>query len=103
MRSPQEVAEAHLAGAIGDTKGYDFVDIHGRPSSANMQGRLIGLTRRDLRRIPNVITIASESTKAAAILDALQSGAINTLATSSANARTVLRLHDATKSATKPV
>lgn len=95
--SSQEVAEARVAGTIGDIMGYDFIDIHGRPSSANMQGRVIGLTTRDLRRIPNVIAIASENTKAAAILGALRTGAINTLATSSTNARTVLRLHDATK------
>ena len=101
--SPQEVAEARLAGTIGDIMGYDFIDIHGRPSSANMQGRVIGLTTRDLRRIPNVIAIASENTKAAAILGALRTGAINTLATSSTNARTVLRLHDATKSAAESV
>lgn len=94
--SPQEVAEARLAGTIGDIMGYDFIDIHGRASSANMQGRVIGLTTRDLSRIPNVIAIASENTKAAAILGALRTGAINTLATSSTNARTVLRLHEAT-------
>ena len=40
--SPQEVAEARLSGTIGDIMGYDFIDIHGRASSANMQGRVIG-------------------------------------------------------------
>ncbi len=97
--SPQEVAEARLAGTIGDIMGYDFIDIHGRASSANMQGRVIGLTTRDLSRIPNVIAIASENTKAAAILGALRTGVVNTLATSSTNARTVLRLHEATRMA----
>ncbi len=97
--SPQEVAEARLAGTIGDIMGYDFIDIHGRASSANMQGRVIGLTTRDLGRIPNVIAIASENTKAAAILGALRTGVVNTLATSSTNARTVLRLHEATRMA----
>ena len=95
--SPQEVAEARLAGTIGDIMGYDFIDIHGRASSANMQGRVIGLTTRDLGRIPNVIAIASENTKAAAILGALRTGIVNTLATSSTNARTILRLDEATK------
>ncbi|WP_428492234.1 sugar-binding transcriptional regulator [Rhodopila sp.] len=97
--SPQEVAEARLAGTIGDIMGYDFIDIHGRASSANMQGRVIGLTTRDLGRIPNVVAIASENTKAAAILGALRTGVINTLATSSTNARTILRLHEATRMA----
>ena len=95
--SPQEVAEARLSGTIGDIMGYDFIDIYGRSSSANMQGRVIGLTTRDLSRIPNVIAVASENTKAAAILGALRTGVINTLATSSTNARTILRLDDATR------
>ena len=94
--SPQEVAEARLAGTISDIMGYDFIDIHGRASSANMQGRVIGLTTRDLSRTPNVIAIASENTKATAILGALRTSAINTLATSSIDARTVLHLHEAT-------
>ncbi len=101
--SPQEVAEARLAGTIGDIMGYDFIDIYGRSSSANMQGRVIGLTTRDLSRIPNVIAIASENTKAAAILGALRTGVINTLATSSTNARTILRLDDATNRRQAPL
>ena len=95
--SPEEVAEARLSGTIGDIMGYDFIDIQGRPSTTGMQGRVIGLTTRDLLRIPDVIAIASENTKAAAILGALRTGIINTLATSSTNARTVLRLDEATK------
>ena len=95
--SPQEVAEARLSGTIGDIMGYDFIDIHGQSSGAAMQGRVIGLNTRDLGRIPNVIAIASENTKAAAILGALRTGVINTLATSSTNARTILRLDDATR------
>ena len=98
--SPQEIAEARLSGTIGDTMGYDFIDIHGRPANTGMQGRVIGLTREDLGRIPDVIAIASENTKAAAILGALRTGAINTLATSFTNAHTILRLDEATKPAT---
>lgn len=94
--SPSEIAEARLAGTIGDTMGYDFIDIHGRPADTGMQGRVIGLSRDDLERIPDVIAIASENTKAPAILGALRTRAINTLATSLTNARTILRLDDAT-------
>ena len=94
--TPSEIAEARLAGTIGDTMGYDFIDIHGRPANTSMQGRVIGLTRQDLERIPDVIAIASENTKAAAILGALRTGAIDTLATSFTNAHTILRLDDAT-------
>ena len=91
--SPQEVAEARLSGTIG----CDLIDIQGQPSTTEMQGRVIGLNTRDLLRIPDVVAIASENTKAAAILGALRTGVINTLATSSTNARTVIRLDDATK------
>ena len=94
--TPQEIAEARLAGTIGDTMGYDFIDIHGRPADTGMQGRVIGLSRVDLERIPDVIAIASENTKAAAILGALRTRAINTLATSFTNVHTILRLDDAT-------
>ncbi|WP_104401464.1 sugar-binding transcriptional regulator [Vibrio penaeicida] len=95
--SPQEIAEARLNGTVGDMMGYDFIDIHGQESTTKMQGRVIGLQLDDLLRIPNVIAIASESTKAAGILGALRTGAIDTLATSYANALTVLSLDDAIK------
>jgi len=95
--SPQEISEARLLGTIGDIMGYDFFDIRGRPSSSNVQGRVVGLSKNDLGRIPNVIAIASENTKAAAILGALRTGVVNTLATSTTNARTVLRLEEATR------
>ncbi len=77
--------------------GYDFFDIQGRPSSLGMQGRIIGLTTPELRRIPNVIAVASENTKAAGILGALRTDTINTLATSLSNAHTLLSLDDATR------
>ena len=96
--TPQEVTEARLAGTIGDMMGYDFFDIQGQPSGRPLHGRIMGLTTSELRRIPNVVAIASESTKAAGILGALRTGAINTLATSLSNAHTVLSLDDATRS-----
>ncbi len=96
--TPQEIADARRVGTIGDIMGYDFIDIHGSPSSGELRGRVIGLTTRDLKRIPDVIAVASENTKAAAILGALRTGVVNTLATSSTNALTVLRLDEATRS-----
>lgn len=95
--TPQEVTKARLSGTIGDMMGYDFFDIQGQPSSRELQGRIMGLTTPELRRIPNVIAIASESTKAAGVLGALRTGVINTLATSLSNAHTVLSLDDATR------
>ncbi|MNU09177.1 putative sugar-binding domain protein [compost metagenome] len=58
---------------------------------------MIGLTVQELVRIPNVVAIASENTKAAATLGALRSGVINTLATTVSNAYTILALDDATR------
>lgn len=95
--SAQEIAEARLSGTVGDMMGYDFIDIHGHPSATQMQGRVVGLNIQDLTRIPDVIAIASENTKAVGILGALRTGVIDTLATSVTNAHTILRLDEATQ------
>ncbi|MDQ7734786.1 sugar-binding transcriptional regulator [Halomonas sp. SpR1] len=95
--SAQEIAEARLSGTVGDMMGYDFIDIHGQPSASQMQGRVVGLNIQDLTRIPDVIAIASENTKAVGILGALRTGVIDTLATSVTNAHTILRLDEATQ------
>ncbi|ALM53625.1 sugar-binding transcriptional regulator [Halomonas huangheensis] len=99
--TPQEIAEARLSGTIGDVMGYDFIDIHGNPSITPMQGRVIGLNIHDLTRIPDVVAIASEHTKAVGILGALRTGVIDTLATSATNAHTIIRLDEATRAGEK--
>ena len=96
--TPQEIAEARLSGTVGDMMGYDFIDIHGRPSVTPMQGRVVDLNIQDLTRIPDVVAIASEHTKAVGILGALRTGVIDTLATSATNAHTIIRLDEATRS-----
>ena len=90
--TPSEIAQAKRSGTVGDIMGYDFIDIHGTPSAIGMQGRVIGLTLQDLKRIPNVIAVASEPSKAAGILGALRAGVIDTLATTASNAQAVLSL-----------
>jgi len=97
--SAQEINEAKRVGTVGDMMGYDFIDINGQPAMTPIQGRVIGLTANDLRRIPNVIAIASESNKVTAILGALRTGTINTLATTASNAMAVLHLDRATRKA----
>ncbi|WP_271274456.1 sugar-binding transcriptional regulator [Aliamphritea hakodatensis] len=94
--SPQEITAARLSGTVGDMMGYDFLDIQGNPAAFELHGRVIGLSRPDLARIPDVLAVASENTKGAAILGALRSGVINTLCTTTTNAQTVLKLDDAT-------
>lgn len=95
--SPQEIAQARLSGTIGDLMGYDFIDIYGRPAAVPIQDRVVGLSIQNLQRVPDVVAIASENTKAAAILGALRTGVINTLATSATNAHSILKLDDATR------
>ena len=95
--SAQEIAEAKRAGTVGDMMGYDFIDIHGRSAMGPIQGRVVGLSTQDLTRIPNVIAIAGESSKTTAILGALRTGTIDTLATTATNAMAVLHLDDATR------
>lgn len=95
--SAQEINEAKRAGTVGDMMGYDFIDIHGRPAKTPMQGRVVGLNADDLRRIPNVIAIASESSKITAMLGALRTGTIDTLATTANNAMAVLNLDKAAR------
>ncbi|PXW94392.1 DNA-binding transcriptional regulator LsrR (DeoR family) [Sphaerotilus hippei] len=93
--SAQEIAEAKRVGTVGDMMGYDFIDIHGQPAMTPIQGRVVGLSATDLRRIPNVIAIAAESSKVTAVLGGLRTGTVNTLATTASNAMAVLHLDDA--------
>jgi len=93
--SAQEITEAKRQGTVGDMMGYDFIDIHGRPAMTPIQGRVVGLNANDLARIPNVIAIAAEASKVTAILGALRTGTIDTLATTASNAMAVLNLDEA--------
>ncbi|HKJ94651.1 MAG TPA: sugar-binding transcriptional regulator [Gammaproteobacteria bacterium] len=95
--SPREISEARLSGTVGDVMGYNFIDIYGEPAVLPIQDRIIGLTVSELRRIPDVVAIASENTKAASIVGALRSGVIKTLATSATNAHSIIKLDDATR------
>ncbi|PZZ95315.1 sugar-binding domain-containing protein, partial [Klebsiella pneumoniae] len=70
-------------------------NIQGKPVDTVMNDRVIGLSLEQLRAIPCVIAIASESTKATAILGALRTGVIDVLATSASNARSVINMQKA--------
>lgn len=89
--TPQEISDASLnQGVIGDIAGYDFFNAQGQHVHTVMDDRVIGLSVEELRQIPCVIAIASESTKAMAIMGALRTGAIDVIATSARNIRTIL-------------
>jgi DNA-binding transcriptional regulator LsrR (DeoR family) len=93
--SPEEIDAAKRAGAVADVMGYNFVDIHGQPTTNTANRRAIGLTLDDLRRVPNVIAVVSEPTKVTGILGALRSGVVNTLAITQATAQTLISLGNA--------
>jgi len=86
-----ELRAAQSVGVAGDLMGYDFFDRDGRASNEVLGGRVVGLTREDLTRIGTTIAIASEDSKASAILGALRSGAIDVLATTITNCETIFR------------
>ncbi|WP_413114022.1 sugar-binding transcriptional regulator [Thaumasiovibrio sp. DFM-14] len=91
--TPQEIIEAKIKnGVVGDVAGYDFINACGELVDTTMNGRVIGLSLNDLRRIPTVIAVASEESKGLALLGALRSGAIDVLATSVSNATSILNL-----------
>ncbi|MER5113742.1 sugar-binding transcriptional regulator [Serratia marcescens] len=91
--TPHEIIDASLnQGVIGDIAGYDFFNAQGLHVDTVMNDRVIGLSIDELRKIPCVIAIASENTKALAILGALRTGAIDIIATSALNVRTILNM-----------
>ena len=100
--SPDEISELRKCGAVGDLMGYHFIDIAGRPIDTPVRDRVIGLGMEDLKRIPNVIAVASENTKTTAVLGALRAGVITTLATTEAIAQSIVSLEDATRNPLSP-
>ena len=92
--SPAQARRLALNGAVGDILGQYF-DQEGHLIKFEMYERLIGLTIKDLRKIPTVIAVASEKGKSKAILGALRTGAIHVLITDSDNAQEVLRMYNA--------
>lgn len=66
------------AGAVGDVLGH-FYDINGQPVPSPVEDRLIGLSLRELKRIPRVICVAGGPAKVPAILGAVRGGYVNIL------------------------
>jgi DNA-binding transcriptional regulator LsrR (DeoR family) len=90
--SADELKRAQAAGVVGDLMGYDFFNSEGQPSNGDIGGRVIGLSRDDLRRISNTIAIASEPSKVVSILGALRTGSIDILATTMSNCLAIREL-----------
>lgn len=94
--SSKEMFCLRQAGAVGDIAGF-FFDVHGTPVMPEIRERVIGIDVSDLRRIPNVIGIASEPNKTLSILGALRTGVIDILATNVSSAHSVLDAYQAVK------
>ncbi len=84
-----EMNAMRQAGAVGDILGY-FFDIHGNGLVPGMRERVIGLSLEQMQRIPFVIGVASENSKALALLGALRTGILNVLVTTISNAQSLL-------------
>lgn len=91
--TPQDLINVrNQHGVVGDMMGYDFVRLDGSRVAPIIEGKIIGLTVPELQRVPDVIGIASESSKVLSILGALRTGSISILATSVNNALALLSL-----------
>jgi DNA-binding transcriptional regulator LsrR (DeoR family) len=78
--STREMARLRKAGAVGDMLGA-FFDLDGAPVVPGIGDRVVGLGVEQLRAIPTVIAVASEPSKARAVLGALRTGIVNLLVT----------------------
>lgn len=77
-------------GAVGDM-AWQIFDRAGQPFDCGLNRRIIGVTLAELRAIPLTIAVAAGLNKAAAIVGALRTGAINTLCTDEATAARMLQ------------
>lgn len=80
---------------MGDLAGYSFFNIQGKPVDTVMNDRVIGLSLEQLRAIPCVIAIASESTKATAIPGHYAPGLSMCWLPAPRNARSVINMQKA--------
>jgi len=76
-------------GAIGDM-AWQIFDGAGQRFPCELNQRIIGVTLAELRAIPRTIAVAAGLNKAAAIVGALRTGAINALCTDEATAARML-------------
>lgn len=88
--SDADLAELARRGAVGDICGR-YLDQMGRPVPTPFDGRLVGITLEDIRRIPCVFAVAGGAIKGKAILAALRSGLLHILVTDKGAALEVLR------------
>lgn len=85
----QDIQQLADQGSVGDilTRYYD---IHGQAFTTTWNDRMIGLNLAQIRKIDNLIAVASGEEKALAVLGALRGGLINTMVVDVALAKQVL-------------
>ncbi|MGG4035896.1 sugar-binding transcriptional regulator [Paenibacillus cisolokensis] len=87
-----EIGEARASGAVSNIC-TSFLNIAGERVTYEAESRMIGLDIDDIRRIPNVVAIASGSDKIEAIGAALRARCMNVLVTDMETAKKVLEWH----------
>jgi DNA-binding transcriptional regulator LsrR (DeoR family) len=90
LQELSDMQQTHEAAC--EISGFGLFNSQGKPLETSLTHHTVGLTLDDLKKIPCVIGIASESTKSIAILSALKTGLIHVLATSVYNAKTILAI-----------
>ena len=80
-------------GAVGDM-AWQIFDRAGRLYPCELNRRIIGVTLDELRAVPHTIAVAVGINKAAAILGALNTGAINVLCTDEDAAAEIIDLYE---------
>lgn len=83
--------EALAARSVGDILGH-FFDCRGCPVTSPIDGRLIGLSLNEIKRLPLVVCVAGGSGKVAPIVAAARGGYIHVLITDEETAEAVLAL-----------
>lgn len=78
--SPEEVAAAQEAGAVGDI-ALRFIDAEGRPVPLPFNDRIIGLALEQIRAIPRTIGVAGGETKFDVIRASLRARLLDVLVT----------------------
>ncbi len=78
--STRDLSELSNLGAVGDIS-LRYFDAHGRAVVSSLDGRIIGLEREQIRRIPCVIGVAGGMAKLAAVRGALRGHLLNVLVT----------------------
>lgn len=89
VAEPNQLRTFRESGAIGDM-AWQIFDSAGDLFPCELNRRIIGITLDGLRAVPKTIAVAVGLNKAAAIVGALRTGAINVLCTDEATAARIL-------------